>query len=367
VGNYAVVSVRFNESSPLNLLLDSGFGPTLLTEIGSEDSVVLRYTSQTTLKGLGVGTPPSVLISEGNTLRMGSIKLPESRVLVLEEDLFHLSRQTGTRINGILGAELFESFVVHVQYSKKRIALYTPGKTPDWSTYQAIPLRMDGQKMYMDAWIEAPDHSVRTVRLLVDTGAELAAWFRSYGNTPIPLPQRRFHGYIGKGLNGEIEGYYGRIARMGIGPYTLTNPIVSFPDSASIADILERSERDGSLGCQILSRFDVVFDTPAKTLYLRPNKSLNAPFTYNVSGLEIVQHESGLNVPEVWWVRRHSPGDTAGILPGDLLLEVDGYNGFTTPLSLLRSRLERPKGSVRLVVLRNGKTLNVRMRQQAVL
>ena len=75
VGTYVVLNVRINDNPPLNLLLDSGIGTTLITELTDGDSVVLDRTYKTVLKGLGTGTDMQAWVSDSNTLKIGKLKL----------------------------------------------------------------------------------------------------------------------------------------------------------------------------------------------------------------------------------------------------------------------------------------------------
>ena len=49
VGTYVVLKVKINENPPLNLLLDSGIGTTIITELTAGDSVLFDRTFKTVL------------------------------------------------------------------------------------------------------------------------------------------------------------------------------------------------------------------------------------------------------------------------------------------------------------------------------
>jgi hypothetical protein len=367
VGTYVVFRVGFNEGSHLNFLLDSGISSTLITELSAEDSVLLKYTEKTSLKGLGLGEDLEVWVSNGNNMQIGKIQLKNQKIMILVEDIFNLSKHTGFKINGIVGADVFEDHVVRVDYSRKNIYLYD---TVDYLVpvdFREIPISLEGTKMFMDVEIEDPDGRLRVVRMLIDTGAELAAWFRSYGKNPVPIPENRLHGYIGRGLNGDIEGAFGRMPTIWIAGYPLSNAVVSFPDSASIVQAISNTQRDGTIGSQILSRFDLIFDQPGRKLYVRPNWNYKKKFSYNIAGVEVVQHNESVLLPEVLNIRKDSPGELAGVEPGDLILEINGLNGFKTSINEVKNIFETPSKSVQLILLRNGKTIHVRIPMKKIL
>jgi hypothetical protein len=246
VGTYVVLHVRINENPPLNLLLDSGIGTTLITELTAEDSVVLDRTHQTVLKGLGTGTDMKAWVSDGNLMKIGKLRLKDQTIMILENDVFNLSKQTGSKINGILGSDFFENRIVRIDYTRKCIYLYDRSGFVPPKGYMAVPIWLEGHKMFMEVPIQDDTGRIRTVRMLLDTGAELTAWFRSYGIDPVPVPARKIRGYIGRGLSGDIEGSLGKLGKIWISIFPLVNPIVAFPDSVSIAGTSINAQRDGT-------------------------------------------------------------------------------------------------------------------------
>ena len=101
VGSYVVVQVRINNSNKLSLVLDTGVRSTIITELLPGDSIDLDYTNVRDLQGLGQGVKLNAYLSSSNTLQLSrKFKLTNKTVYVLQEDVFNLTRQTGTKING---------------------------------------------------------------------------------------------------------------------------------------------------------------------------------------------------------------------------------------------------------------------------
>ena len=72
--------------------------------------------------------------------------------------------------------------------------------------------------------------------------------------------------------------------------FEFNNPVVAFPDSSSIKNVTMVADRMGSVGGEIIRRFDVIFDYQNRKMYLKKNSEYNSPFGYNKSGVEI-QHK----------------------------------------------------------------------------
>jgi len=363
VGTYVVLKVKINDNPPLNLLLDSGIGTTLITELNPGDSVVLDRTYKTVLKGLGTGTDMQAWVSDSNILRIGKFRLKNQTIMIMETDVFNLSKHTGTKMNGILGADFFENQVVRVDYTRKMIYLYDKNGFEAPKGYVALPMSLEGHKMFMAVPIQDANDRIRTVRMLIDTGAELTAWFRSFGKDPVPVPNRKIRGYIGRGLSGDIEGSLGKLNKIWIGDFQLSEPVVAFPDSATISGTNVNAQRDGTVGSQLLSRFDLIFDKDGCTMWVKPNYLYKKPFPYNMAGIEVIQDNETYQLPEVLNVWEDSPGQEAGVKAGDFILEINGISGFKISINEIKNIFEsRNKSKVQLILLREGRSIRLRLK-----
>lgn len=362
VGNYVVLTVRINGSTPLRFILDSGLGNTLITEIHPSDSISLYISDTLNIKGLGSGRDVKALVSQGNTLEVGRMRFVNQRVHVLMENLFNLSAVTGQPINGLLGSDFFQDHVVQIDYVKRRIHFYESSSFEVPRGFVAVPLVFQQQKMYTQLLVQQEGEKPRKAMVLLDTGAELAAWFHLQGNERLSLPKKVLRGFIGEGLNGPITGFFGRVPRLFVGGWKLERPVVCFPDSICIADMLRDESRDGTLGSVALRRFHLIFDEPNELLYIKPNHLHRKPFGYNVSGMDIYQVQQLPHLPYIYHVRPDSPAHKAGVREGDHLLEADGMSGLSTHIDELRGVLEKPRRSpLILVLLRDGKPLEVKL------
>src|SRR5258708_12612761 len=75
-----------------------------------------------------------------------------------------------------------------------------------------------------------------------------------------------------------------------MGRYGLSNMIASFPGPNSYVDTLRTGHlvyRNGSIGGEVLSPFQVVFDFPREKVYLKPNHSFRKKSYYNMSGITV--------------------------------------------------------------------------------
>jgi hypothetical protein len=329
---------------------------------------LLNYSDSTILKGLGKGIQLTALTSAGNTMQIGKLNLDNQTIYVLAEDVFNLSKYTGTRINGLIGSDLFQDYVVEIDYDHQRILFHNPKTFVVPKGFESRYLTIEGQKMYIQIVIKEIDGTSREVKMLVDTGAELAAWFRGYGNTGIKAPEKKIRGLIGQGLNGEIAGYIGKIPEIKLGESTLKLPIVTFPDSASIADVVVESDRDGTIGSQILSRFNIIFDIQNNLFYFKPNSNFKKNFSYNIAGIELMQQNQYIRIPEVLYVWEKSPAETLNVQKGDVITEVNGRKSFEYSINELRKIFETPsRYPLKLLLLRGEESIYVKIEMKSAI
>lgn len=358
VGTSIVVDVRINDSSPLNLILDSGIRNTIITELQPGDKITINFSDVKDLMGLGGGNHLNAYSSNFNTEKIGKIKMTNKTVYVLEDNIFNLSKHSGKKINGLMGVDFFQDYLVEINYSNKRINFFEPGNFDLPKGYDVLPITTEFQKFFVELSVLQADSTRKQVKMLIDTGAELNAWFQTSTKESLSLPKKWIKGTIGEGLNGLITGKYGHIPEICFGKFCLKNPIVSFPDSASISGIINTSRRDGTIGSQILSRFNLFIDYGHKKLYFKPNENFKSRYSYNVAGIEIIQTVPNLPLSEVMSVWQDSPANRVGVLQGDKIIEINGEPALPKSLNEIRKIFETPsKTPLKLLLLRDGKEI----------
>jgi hypothetical protein len=368
VGSYVVIKVKINDSSPLKFILDSGIRNTIITELLPEDNVTLNYSDVKDLLGLGIGSHLEALVSNNNELNIGKLNLHPITVHVLQEDIFNLSKHTGAKINGLMGIDFFKDFIIEINYISHRINFYPTDSFIQPKDYEVIPIVIENQKMFVELNVVEADRVQKKVKMLIDTGAELNAWFQTSKDESLKLPLNTIRSSIGQGLNGEIIGNLGRIPQIYFGRFCINNPIVSFPDSSSISSIIKNSNRDGTIGSQLLMRFNYFIDYHNKLFYFKPNRHFKSQFKYNIAGIEISQILPFVPQTEVWKVWENSPAAIAGLRVGDQLIEVNGINCYQMGISELKAMFETStKHSMKLIVNREGKEIVLEIEMKSIL
>ena len=367
-GSYIIIQARINNTTPLNFIFDTGVRNTIITELHEEDDILLNFSEKKIIHGLGQGNAINSLMSDSNSISLGKLTLPDKTVYVLEEDIFALSENNGRKINGLLGIDIIQSYVIQIDYTHHKLNFYDKTLFTPPANYGYKPLVVENNKMYLNLTLLDVTAKIRTIKMLIDTGAQLNAWFQTVRTNATEIPDKRVHARIGQGFSGEIYGYLARIPRICIEQFCIPNPIVVFPDSAMIASIMRNSDRDGTIGSELLCRFDVFIDFQSKAIYFKPNRYFKSSFKYNIAGIEIKQSSQLELLYEITHVWKGSPAENAGVQTGDILLEINGNKTFLLNLFEIRGMLQQPtRTHMSLMVERNNEKLLLKVEMNDVL
>jgi predicted aspartyl protease len=363
--NLIIISARLNGHGPYNFLLDTGVANSLLTDPQLADSLGLHHGSEYRLMGVG-GTDSGLRAYEATGVR---ITLPGAEAaattwLVLNSDVLNLSGYVGMPVQGIIGADLFRSFVVTIRPQERMLRLTAPAayQVPRGRRWAMLPLQFDHEKAYVTASVQQLGAAAEglPLRLLLDTGAGHALSLETTADSRLRLPSTRLRTDLGRGLSGVVSGSLGRVAAVQLGRYYLPQVLTSFPDSTQVHERLSGTERarHGTLGYEVLKRFITVIDYPHQRLLLRPTSALREPFEHDMCGLDLLATGPSYRRYMVLRVAPGSPAASAGIAEGEELVTVNltptNYFSITDLNHLLHSQdgrvlfllLRRPSGEL---------------------
>jgi hypothetical protein len=361
-GSYVVVNASINGSQPLSFIFDTGVRSTIITHLDGNEQLSLLPGREVPVRGLGAGLELTGIVSENNQLQLGKLQLKNRMVIVLDEDILQLSELNGRKINGLLGVDILQGHVVEVNYTRRRILFYDTANYHAPKRYHSRQLIVEDNKLYLPMTLFDSSFKIRRIKMFIDTGALLNAWFLTVNKSADDVSGSKIQARIGAGFGGEVYGYLARIPKMCLDEFCFEGPIVAFPDSAVVAEVIRRSDRDGTIGSELLSRFNLVFDLHRQTLHFRPNGFFKAPFVYNVSGIELMQAQPPLPefvVTEIW---RNSPAERAGVSVGDRLIAIDNNTVLSYKLGEIRTMFQKTsRRPLRLLLMRNGQRVEVEL------
>ncbi|GAB3848928.1 hypothetical protein GCM10028822_12550 [Hymenobacter terrigena] len=368
--NLLVVKLRLNGAGPFNFLLDSGVGMSIITSPQLADSLRLHRKEYFRVVGMG-GTDTGLLAYQTDSVRVelpGAVA-PHMNWLVMSEDVLNLSGYVGLPISGILGSELFRSFVVAVHSETSSLLLTDPAtyRPPRGKRWSSLPLSLENNKAYLTAPVQLNDSLTMPLKLVLDTGASHALSLELDSDPRMTAPARRLPTDLGRGLTGTVRGFLGRVPTLHLGRYTLHSVLTSFPDAADVHRRID-VPRNGNIGYELLKRFSLVIDYTHRRLLLRPNTKFREPFEHDMSGLDLLATGEDYHRFLVLWVLPDSPAASAGLEPGEELLSINFLPALAFTLTQLDRMLHSEDGRVLLLVLRrpdgNLHTTTLRLKRQ---
>ena len=355
--NLIIIPVTINESDTLNFILDTGVRYPIITELPFVNKLNLNYLMPVKIKGLGEGEELTAYRSGNNTMKIGNITARNQEVQMIIDENFQISHILGIPVHGLIGFNLFKDYIVEIDYINNKLKLNKPEyyKYRDRKKDIILPLDFEGNKPFVNTNIITEDSTSVPVKLLVDTGASDAIWLSEKSDERITYPQNHVETFLGRGLSGDLYGVKGRIEGIWVGPLVIPQPIVAFPNSELIEQLITQNDRNGTLGAEILRRFYVTMDYRNSRLTLRRNHKFKEEFNYNMSGMEIINPMPGLPVFTVTNIRENSPAYFAGIKENDQILSLNNYSNSSMELNdinlLLQSKENR---KIKVKFLRDG-------------
>ncbi len=242
---------------------------------------------------------------------------------------------------GFIGYDLLSHFVTRIDYAHNTITLTDPAKfTPTPADGHPLPLNLDNDVPS----ITAQFGNLPPAQFLIDTGDESA--LRLYGpyvdqnklrqKYPKEMPT------VGGGIGGESRSVVAKTDSFSVAGVTLRGIPTEFSldTKGGASQILA-----GSLGSRLLSRFVVTFDYPHGRLFFAPNINAAKPFDTRTFGLSVISAKDQANTVHVVVVdvAPGSPAATAGVIPMDQIVQVDGQPVSALGLTRIRALLS-PEG-----------------------
>ncbi len=263
-------------------------------------------------------------------------------------------------VDGILGAEVFKSRTVEVDYAKRVVRMFDP-KTfvppASDSGFVKLPIRFVGKTGRPVVAVDVTPFGFRaaTAQLTLDTGAAGTVTFSTpfvkrsgwEAFAPKTVPGTGF------GIGGRSDERRGRLKEIRLGGVVLSAPYADF--SFNTRGAMTETDSDGLLGGDILQRFTAIFDYERSALYLKPNGEIAAPFPYRYFGLTIGLTRSAGGGWPILRVDDNSPAARAGLKTGDVVYALDGEPLATLSRDAFGQRLSGGKTGERIFSAGDGK------------
>lgn len=292
------------------MIVDTGAAKNMIFSVPENDSLYMNKAERIIISGVGITENVVGYLSQNNVLKINKYYDDNFEVVYVSDHEISIVNKLGIPINGILGSSFFKKYLVEINYQKKMLILH---KNKDVklnkvkNKYSKSDIIIIENKPYflLNTSIESND---KNLNLLFDTGLGDGLWL--FENDTIQCNNNHFVDFLGRGLSGDIKGKRSRIDELKIQNSILKNVLVSYPEIKYFDQLKVLKNRNGSIGGEIIKRFNWFLDYENQVFYFKKNELFDLPFEYNMSGIEVQHSGSKWEKEEI---RNDSPSNTINV------------------------------------------------------
>ncbi len=263
-----LVSVTVNESPPLDFVLDSGATQSAINDPFLAEAVGLEVSNVGLARGMGSGAT-WVVIAGDVSIGAGGREILRAP-LVVHDIGVRLAEMAGREIDGFLGAELFERYVVEIDPVERRLLLHDPATFVDGGGGELLKLEVVDRRPVVEGSVvvEEGDKPI-PVRLVADTGSSRSLTLITKSRRRLKPRDEQTVG-ASVGVVGETLIVTSPIHSLSLGAFTIEEVGSAWAEPYRVPAVRNIPGLNGILGNQLLRRFRVVFDYTNGSMILDP-------------------------------------------------------------------------------------------------
>lgn len=334
----------------LNFILDTGSGGISLDSTTVKELALPLVHTNRTIRGIaGIR---QVDYAMNHVLHLPGLTIDSLNFHVNDYSL--LSGVHGVRIDGIIGYSVLRRYIVRIDYDKHLLSFFLPGYYKYGRGGTVLRPGFNGLPMQAADIKDArkiPHH------FYLDTGGGLCLLLSQsfVDDSTLFSANKKMLPTVTEGLGGRKEMSITTVKELKIGPYKFKKvPAYVFDDEYNVTNY---PVLGGLIGADLLRRFNVTLNYPQAEIHLLPNEHYKESFDYSYSGMELVA-EAGKTV--VSMVLKNSPAEQCGLLEGDQIFAIDNTIGAS--FQNIKTLLQNTDSKLKIVVLRDGEPVEVRMK-----
>jgi Aspartyl protease len=270
------MQASLNGSQPLWVILDTGSSFTVIDESVLK-MLGLQFVGEGDAYGPGQGSTQKFAFANHTTLMFAGVNLGNQTVAALPLDWF--SRELGRSVDGFLGSNIFQNYVVEIDYANQVLRLHDPATFSYSGSGQRLPLQFLWDNIpSVQAEVMAQDGTAIQGTFLIDSGATTAVWLTRAFSDAHPeflAAEETIEVPNVVAVGGELSARLGRLPAVRLGTFEISMPPTQFSQNTS--GILATPHLAGIIGAQMLRRFTVIFDYTHREMILEANEHFSEP------------------------------------------------------------------------------------------
>jgi hypothetical protein len=270
------IKIKLNKSDrEFVMQFDTGAdGMALNPDSAYKAGVVVTKTKSASV----VGGKQEVKYSADNTIYIGDQVLKNQGLVIFPK--------SGV-FDGLFGANLLRNYITSVNFDTMTIDLYNFGKFNYWG--KARPLVFDYKTglPVVKMNLTFPDNKKVEGNFNFDTGAgyDLIAYGTFNHKHDLQASLKTEYTSTNHSLGHQTQIIGGTIPNVSINGNNFPNVTIALQEYQE--NNKNWASADGSLGIDLIKRFNFTIDLLHKTVYLEPNKNFKRPSSFYLSGLEL--------------------------------------------------------------------------------
>lgn len=263
-----LVSITIEDSPPLTFILDSGATQSSINDPYLAQALGLEIRNAGLARGVGSGAK---LVAVANDVCIRSEGVEVLRAPLVVHDIGgRFAALTGREIDGFLGADLFDRYVVEIDPRGHRLLLHDPQTFEYRGDGHEVPLEVvDRRPVVQGAVVIEAGKKEIPVKLVVDTGSGRHLSLITKSRRHLKVPEKRKTG-VSIGVVGGSVVAVASTHRFQIGPLIAENIRTAWMDAFRVPAVRNIEDLNGILGNRWLSRFRMIFDYRGNRLILEP-------------------------------------------------------------------------------------------------
>jgi len=360
--NLVVLRGSINNSRPLFLLLDTGASGSVINESRAKE-LGLNLEGQT--KAATGNGPVEASFVRGVTLSVSGIEFSDLTLTSIR--LSGLEAGFGRPVDGILGYEIFNRFVVEIDYISRILTLHDPKSYEYSGSGHTIPIVIKDNRPFVRARVMQVNAKVAEGNFEFDIGQvgalTLGESFTSK-NELLKFTRNTLQISTGSILVGRTNAQIGRIQKLQLGRFIIQNPFTTFvPGNSGEEDTTDYA---GLIGAEILRRFKVTIDYSRRQVLLEPTKHFREAYEFDMSGMSLT---SGVDFKtfKVRTLIENSPATEVGLHIGDTITAIDGKSTGQMTLEQIRHMFRQEGRRYSLSIKRNESVLPIKIKTRRLI
>ena len=257
---HIMVPATVNGTNKLSLLLDTGYGMTML-RLDHVEEFALNRTGRS-ISIVGIAGEEQAALYEGPTFEFAGASWKPRRVASFPA----ANQSRSRRREGVLGSGFFRRFVVEIDPWRKELTLHDPDAYSHSGSGEILPLTFKNSTPIVEASVRLAGGSTIKAQFEIDTGCDSALCIGKHfveAHDLLPSDRSSDGGRVGVGGSTSIK--TGHLIQLQLGQLTIEKPPANFFLDGSPAD----APLAGHIGWELLRDFKIVFDYSRKRMILK--------------------------------------------------------------------------------------------------